>query len=141
MLVAVFDTNILFSAIGWRGNPYECLEASRARIVTGLTCREILEELDEKLRSKLRFSYSDSAEAVADLLGFLHVIPVTGTVRVVSADPDDDKVIECALEGAASHIVSGDERHLLPMGHHGKIKIVRAADFLRELGDQQASRD
>jgi hypothetical protein len=25
-LVAVFDTNILFSAVGWKGKPYECLE-------------------------------------------------------------------------------------------------------------------
>jgi hypothetical protein len=27
--VVVFDTNILFSAIGWRGRQYECLEYAR----------------------------------------------------------------------------------------------------------------
>ena len=24
--IAVYDTNILFSATGWRGTPYRCLE-------------------------------------------------------------------------------------------------------------------
>jgi hypothetical protein len=24
--IAVFETNILFSAIGWNGKPFECLE-------------------------------------------------------------------------------------------------------------------
>lgn len=28
-LPVVFDTNILFSATGWRGNPYRCLELAR----------------------------------------------------------------------------------------------------------------
>jgi len=28
-LTAVFDTNILFSAIGWRGKPFECVEQAR----------------------------------------------------------------------------------------------------------------
>ena len=42
-LVAVFDTNILFSAAGWNGKPYECLEMARAGTVDGVTCRELLE--------------------------------------------------------------------------------------------------
>jgi hypothetical protein len=28
-LTAVFDTNIQFSATGWRGNPFQCLERAR----------------------------------------------------------------------------------------------------------------
>jgi hypothetical protein len=31
-LTAVFDTNILFSATGWRGNPFPCVERARAGI-------------------------------------------------------------------------------------------------------------
>ncbi|HNQ73559.1 MAG TPA: hypothetical protein PKN95_08140 [Verrucomicrobiota bacterium] len=29
-LTVVFDTNILFSATGWRGKPFECVELARA---------------------------------------------------------------------------------------------------------------
>ena len=43
--VVVFDTNIVFSAIGWRGRPYECLERARSGLVYGITCQELLDEL------------------------------------------------------------------------------------------------
>ncbi len=52
----VFDTNILFSATGWLGSPYQCLELARTGIVQHITCQEILEEFSEKLHSKLHFS-------------------------------------------------------------------------------------
>jgi hypothetical protein len=50
--VVVFDTNILLSGVGWRGNPYRCLELARSGVVEGVTCQELLEELAEKLQSK-----------------------------------------------------------------------------------------
>ena len=51
--IAVYDTNILLSVIGWGGNPYRCLELARQGKIEGLTCPEILDELVEKLTSKL----------------------------------------------------------------------------------------
>jgi hypothetical protein len=35
-LAVVFDTNILFSAVGWSGNPYRCLELARTGVVKGI---------------------------------------------------------------------------------------------------------
>lgn len=69
--VAVFDTNILLSGIGWKGAPYMCLELARAGKVEGITCRELLEELTEKLQLKLSFTTEQSVETLADLLTFL----------------------------------------------------------------------
>jgi PIN domain-containing protein len=66
--VVVFDTNILFSAIGWRGRPYECLEHARSGRVAGMTCQELLDELTDKLRAKLAFTDEQLAETLADLL-------------------------------------------------------------------------
>jgi hypothetical protein len=45
-------------------------------------------------------------------------------------DPDDHKVLECAVVGGATHIVTGDRRHLLSLGSYQGIAIVSAADFL-----------
>ncbi len=61
--IAVFDTNILFSGVGWKGNPYRCLELARAGMVEGVTCRELLDELAEKLQSEThgKLSRIDSA--------------------------------------------------------------------------------
>lgn len=128
---AVFDTNILFSASIWRGNPYYCLELARSGQVEGVTCREILDELTEKLAIKLNFSNTLLTETITDLLGFLKFVTIPNSLKIVPADPDDDKIIECAVVGGATHIVTGDRRHLLPMCQYQGIAIVGAADFLR----------
>jgi hypothetical protein len=59
--VAVFDTNILLSATGWKGKPFQCIELARTGMVEGLTCREILDELAEKLETKLAMPPEDIA--------------------------------------------------------------------------------
>ncbi len=128
--IVVYDTNILLSSIGWGGNPYRCLELARHSKIEGLTCPEILDELAEKLTTKLNFSPSQTTDTVADLLGFLRLVRITNTLKVIAADSDDDKVIECAVVGLATHIITGDRRHLLPLGSYKTIRIVTAADFL-----------
>ena len=128
--VAVFDTNILFSAVGWKGKPFICLELARAGMIDGVTCRELLDELAEKLQTKLSFTPKQVLDTVADLLTFLRVVPITGNLKAISADPDDDKVLECAASVGATHIVTGDRRHLLPLATFQGIPILSAADFL-----------
>jgi len=91
--VVVFDTNVIFSATGWRGNPYRCLELARNGVVEGVTCIELLDELEEKLRAKLRLPEDHIVETLADLLGFLRLVTIANTLKVVAADPDDDKGI------------------------------------------------
>jgi putative PIN family toxin of toxin-antitoxin system len=128
--VVTFDTNILLSGVGWRGRPYQCLELARAGRIEGVTCRELLEELSEKLVTKLRFSPAQVTDTIADLLTWLRLVSISNALDVVAADPDDNKVIECAVVGRATHIVTGDRRHLLPMGSYQGIDIVTAAEFL-----------
>ncbi len=132
--IAVYDTNILLSGIGWRGSPYHCLELARHGSIEGLTCSGILDELGEKLTTKLNFSLSETTDIIADLLGFLGVVKITNTLKVIPADSEDDKVIECAVVGEATYIVTGDRRHLLPLGSYQGILIVTAADFLTQFG-------
>jgi uncharacterized protein len=128
--VAVFDTNVLFSASGWKGKPFRCVELARSGVVEGVTCRELLDELAEKLQTKLGFNAQQVLDAVADLATFLRLVAITGNLKVIAADPDDDKVLECAMVAGATHIVTGDRRHLLPLGTYQGIAIVTAADFL-----------
>ena len=54
-------------------------------------------------------------------------------VRAVMADSDDDRILECAVEGKADLIVSND-RHLLQLKEYAGIPIVTGADFRRTLG-------
>jgi putative PIN family toxin of toxin-antitoxin system len=128
--IAVFDTNVLFSGVAWKGKPFQCLELARAGVVSGAACRELLEELVEKLQAKLSFSAEQSLHTMAELLTFLRVVPIAGQLRAVPADPDDDKILECAVAAGATHIVTGDRRHLLPLGSFQGIPIISPADFL-----------
>jgi putative PIN family toxin of toxin-antitoxin system len=131
--VVVFDTNILVSAVGWRGKPHRCLEPAGAGVVEGVTCQELLDELTEKLYAKLNFSHDQVIDTLADLLSFLRLVTIANTLKVVATDPDDDKVLECAVVGGATHIITGDRRHLLPLGNYQGIAIVTASDFLAQM--------
>jgi putative PIN family toxin of toxin-antitoxin system len=59
-------------------------------------------------------------------------------LAVVKADPDDDLFLATALAGGASVVVSGDRRHLLPLGAFGGVRITDPANFLVDL-DRLAS--
>ena len=137
--VAVFDTNVLLSGLGWKGKPYQCLELARAGEIEALTCSEIMDELSEKLQTKLRFSTDQVVETLADLLSILQVVKITNQFKVVEADPDDDKVLECAVVGRATVIVSGDRLHILPLGSYQGIQIVNPAGFLQLLASESDS--
>ncbi len=55
------------------------------------------------------------------------------TIAEITADDDDNRILECALAGRADLIVSGDH-HLRDLGSFGNIGIVRPIDFHRTLG-------
>lgn len=134
--IAVFDTNILLSGQIWRGKPFQCVELARHGSVEGATCREILLELEEKLRVKLGLGDERIADTLADLLGFLRPVAISGDLKAVAADPDDDKVVECAVVAGATHLVTGDRRHLLPLESYQGVQIVTAAEFLAVVASQ-----
>ena len=133
-ITAVFDTNILFSATGWRGNPFQCVERARAGEIQAVTCPELVEELAEKLNLRLHFSAEQVAETLADYLGFLRVVQIPKLLKAVPRDPEDNMVLECAIEGQAQYVVSGDN-DLLVLKEFRGIQIVRASDFLKVLAD------
>lgn len=131
--VVVFDTNVLLSGIVFRGVPYQCLELARLHNIEAVTCQEILDELQRILGTKFKFSNEQATEAIVDIISFSQIVNITNGLHVIAFDPDDDKVIECAVVGAATHIVTGDRRHILPIGTYQGISIMSPQDFLRSL--------
>lgn len=128
--VAVFDTNILISALlSTNSKPFRCLTLAKLGQIESVTCREILDEFTEKLLVKFQFSEEIAHAAVTELLSFSRLVEISGALKVVPADPDDDMVVECAVVGNATHIVTGD-KHLLALASHQSIAIVRAAEFI-----------
>lgn len=54
--------------------------------------------------------------------------------RVVAGDTDDDQVLAAAVAAQADFIVTGDRRHLLPLGSYQGIEIVSPAQVLQRIG-------
>ena len=127
---AVFDTNILISALlSTRSNPFRCLALAKISKINSFTCQEILDEFAEKLLVKFKFSQEMTQAAIEEVASFSRLIEISKTLKVVEADPDDDMVIECAVVGNATHIVTGD-KHLLSIARYGSIEIVNATTFI-----------
>lgn len=129
--VVVFDTNVLFSAIGWGGKPRICLELARSGAIDGVTCEEVLDELRQTLLNKTSMSVSQAEEVVQYLRTFLRVVPISGVSVLEVSDLGDRKVLECAGAAQAAYLLTGDHKHLLPLGTYKGTVIVSPSEFLR----------
>jgi putative PIN family toxin of toxin-antitoxin system len=125
----VFDTNAMISGLLWKGKPYHCLLLARSRVIQAVYCNPMLAELTEKLREKFNYSENHIHAVVADIRKYAEHIDITENLRVVQADPDDDKFVECAIVGHASYIISSDN-HLLGLGEFQTIKILSPEEYL-----------
>jgi putative PIN family toxin of toxin-antitoxin system len=128
--IVVFDTNILISALfSETGSPFRALALAKIGQIESVTCQEIMDEFLEKLLLKFKFSEDKAQSAIDEILSFSRIVEISGTLKAVPNDPDDDMVIECAVVGNASHIVTGD-KHLLSLVKYQDIAIAKAADFV-----------
>ena len=55
-------------------------------------------------------------------------------VDVVKIDPDDNKIIACAVEALAKIIISGDH-HLIDLGEYEDIRIMTPDTFLKWMAE------
>lgn len=133
----VLDTNVVLSALLWRGTPYRLLDAIQQRSSTQLySSTALLEELIDVLTrpsatKRLALIKKTAATVLADYVEVIELIAPTIVPRVVPGDIDDDQVIAAAVAAQADLIVSGDRKHLLPLGSHAGIAIVDVAEALR----------
>jgi putative PIN family toxin of toxin-antitoxin system len=135
----VLDTNVVLSALLWRGTPYRLLDAIQQRSSTQLySSTALLEELTDVLTrpsatKRLALIDKTAATVLADYVEVIELVAPTTVPRVVPGDADDDQVIAAAVAAEANLIVSGDRKHLLPLGSHAGIAIVDAAEALRRI--------
>jgi putative PIN family toxin of toxin-antitoxin system len=127
----VCDTNILISAYRFaKGKPDQVLEKVRQGEIQLVVSPAILLEFQNVLRRK--FDCSDSLIRV--LTENLEKISqrVTPSLRlsIIKEDEPDNRILECAVEGACDYIISGDEHHILPLREYKGIRILRASEFL-----------
>ena len=126
----VFDSNVFVSAFVIPGSQGEraFLLARSGRFALH-TSVAILTETARVLRLKFGQDDADIRQALRQISRAAVVGKRASKLRVV-ADEADNRLLECALEGKADLVVTGD-RHLLKLRRFEEIPIIRLADFLR----------
>jgi len=129
---AALDTNILISALGWKGNPKQVLEKIVKGEIELVISDEQFAELSEVLEyPKFGFTEEQKGRFKALILELATFIKPLEKINVIKEDPDDNIILECAATGNADYIVTGDP-HLLALKEFRGIKIVTAKRFLEE---------
>jgi len=132
MTRVVADTNIYLSALMFGGLPGMLLDLGLMHAITLVMSPPLLDELQDKLRVKFGVLAQDAAAIRAKLETIGDLIDPAMVLDVVTDDPDDNRVLECAVAGRADYIVSGD-RHLLNLKQHAGIAILTAREYLNRL--------
>jgi uncharacterized protein len=128
----VADTNVYISALMFGGLPGYFLDLGLLRLFTLLASPAILDELQDKLCAKFDVQPEDANAVRAKLESVAELITPETTLDIVKDDPDDNRVLECASEGNADYLVSGD-RHLLKLKSYRGIAIVSVRQFIDKL--------
>jgi putative PIN family toxin of toxin-antitoxin system len=133
LLRVTADTNIYISALNFGGMPERLLRLAEAGGIELVTSDAIMTELANTLRGK-KFAWPEPEidKAMRQLARITERVEPTRTLDIVTADPSDNRILECAEAGNADYIVTGDD-HLLRLKQHGNAPIVKVAEFIRQL--------
>ena len=132
---ATADSNIWVSGLNWYGKPHELLNLARDGTIELAISDAILDEFSRILHDKLEWSDDRLNSMRAKVATFTKRVSSTETLDVVKADPDDNRILECAVAAGSDVIVTGDA-HLLQLGAYRGIKIMKVADFLGQARDR-----
>lgn len=125
----VLDTNILISAYFWEGNEHRLLLACLDGRLHLVTSQVLLAELDRVLVEKFQLPHGPRKEFLRLIQAAALVVEPRQEINHLCDDPDDDRVLECAVEAETEWIITGDQ-HLLGIGRYRSIEIQSAREFL-----------
>jgi len=131
----VLDTNVLISGLLIPGGPPgKIVDLWTENKITVIVSQALIEEFfDVLLRPKFKragtvIERQDLLICLLEMENSVFVFPKVH-LHVVEEDPEDNHVLECALEGKVQYIISGDT-HLLALKEFQGISIVAPAEFI-----------
>jgi putative PIN family toxin of toxin-antitoxin system len=129
----VLDTNVLISAIMFGGKSRDILEMGISGKIKIAVSQDILKELAEVLiGKKFRTPIAFVQQTIHELSEIAELVIVTDKINAVKNDPDDNRILECAVSAKADYIVSGDS-DLVTLKNFKKIKILSPGNFLLKI--------
>jgi len=126
---ATFDSNVYISALVFRKKALDLLDLAIEQGVEIAISDEIVEETIRVLREKFHWSDERLEEARATISSITRRVAPTEKLDVVKSDPDDNKIVECAIAAGSDYLVTGDNG-ILSLGSYGKTRMIKPSDFL-----------
>ena len=140
MLRITADTNIFISGLNFAGNPRRILNLAEAGVIHLTVSDAILGEIQSVLRrQKFGWPEVEIERALKQISQFAENVEPALRIDVITEDPTDNRILECAVAGKSEYLVTGDN-HLLKLKQCGGTKIVNATEFLEILAQQGRGR-
>jgi putative PIN family toxin of toxin-antitoxin system len=124
------DTNEYISAFNFpRGPAMRLLHNAVDRELEIFTSEAIINETLRVLREKFGWQGYDVLDIDRRLRKLCNIVAPSQTLNVITYDPPDNRILECAAESGSQFIITED-KDLLRLRTFDGIKIVKAVEFL-----------
>jgi putative PIN family toxin of toxin-antitoxin system len=134
----VVDSNIFVSSFFWGGNPRNIFERIINDFDELFITEEILIEIESVMnRSKFQANSSKIKDYIKIIKKYSKIIVSNNISKEISRDEDDNKILQCGIDGNVDFIVTGDN-DLLVLNKYKNIKIVKPREYL-DIVEKQAS--
>jgi len=126
----VIDSNVFISSFFWGGHPREVFE----RVINGFDELYITDEIIAEITSVMNNSkFNANSIEIEDYVKIIEKyskkIVSKNVSKTISRDKNDDKILQCGLDGNVDFIVTGD-KDLLVLKEYETIKIIKPKDYL-----------
>lgn len=124
----VSDTNVWLSALYFYGKPAQVVHLIEDKKIISVTSEFILNEVEEKML----INFHTPSFAASGTISYIKSISELVSLRGVDfklRDPDDNKVLETAVVGKCSWLITGD-KDILSLKGYNDISIVKPEQFL-----------
>jgi putative PIN family toxin of toxin-antitoxin system len=129
----VIDTNVFVSGLTFKGKPREVLDLIWRGDIEACISSFIFKELEETLKKDFSWDRDQIKHTIEKIKAKTILIQPKNKVSVIKGNDDDNRILECAIEGKVQYLISGDQKHLLPLKEYQGIKILSPAEFLKLL--------
>ena len=126
----VIDSNIFVSSFFWGGYPQKVFD----RVIYGFDelfiTNEIIQEVSSVMSSnKFTANINEINDYIKIIEKYSKKIVSKKNSESVSRDKDDDKVLQCGVDGNVDFIITGD-KDLLVLREYKSIKIIKPRNYL-----------
>jgi len=130
----VLDTNVTIAAFFWKGYPRIIYDLIREKKLVMLLSSDMGKEFIRVVGyPKFGLTSKEIPPFVRNLRSNAEFVEIKSKISLISDDPTDNIFLECAIDGDADYIISGD-KHILDLGKYENIQIVNPKEFLLKEG-------